>query len=386
MSTWLFAAQRLHRQGTPFVAVTVAATRGSIPREAGARMLVTSNTVIGTIGGGHLEYQAIEIARSRLTQPPGAMWRRFPLGPSLGQCCGGVVELLFEHDAGAGLEWLNRVASQVECGRPVVLASVVRQNYPARRVLVTDHDWRSHDADLALDSEITALARPMLATSNAQPTFTRLSSPAADGDHPMLFLERVAQADLHVMLFGAGHVGRALIKVLGELPCRVTWIDSRETEFCSPLPENVAVECTDTPEAEIASAAPHTCFVVMTHSHALDFSLTQAILKRGDFRYFGLIGSVTKRKRFENHLRRQGVPSEKFERIRCPIGMPGVTGKEPGVIAVAVAAELLQLRTCHMSRQAALPELKSHRHMFIDAPAEAQAMLDGTHRIPDAVH
>lgn len=250
MNDWLQALAQTASAGKPCVLVTVASTKGSVPREPGAKMTVTARDVSGTIGGGQLEHQAIEIARGMLGGSATEL-RRFPLGPSLGQCCGGMVELLFD-----------------------------------------------------------AIAAP----------------------------------GLHVVLFGAGHVGRALVKVLGMLPCTVTWVDERETEFPGEIPANVSCEAVNAPESEVARAPADSCFLVMTHSHAIDFELSRAILARGDFRYFGLIGSLTKRRRFEQRLRAQGIGAGALARMTCPIGVSGITGKEPATIAVAVAAQLLALR------------------------------------------
>ena len=250
------------------VLVTVASTRGSVPREAGTKMIVTVDAVHGTIGGGHLEYQAIGIARAQLggdAQSARAM-RRFPLGASLGQCCGGIVELLFE---------------------------------------------------------------PIFGSAE-------------------LFAERVRGSGFTAVLFGAGHVGRALVRVLAELPCRIVWVDEREAEFPRDVPPNARVLCTDAPEEAIDEAPPGAYFLVMTHSHALDERLAERILQRGDYAYFGLIGSQPKRRAFEKRLARRGMPAERLATMTCPIGIAGVKGKEPGVIAIAVAAQLLGVRAVNI--------------------------------------
>jgi xanthine dehydrogenase accessory factor len=147
------------------------------------------------------------------------------------------------------------------------------------------------------------------------------------------------------MLFGAGHVGAAIVRALAELPCRVTWVDEREDLFPEQVPANVTVEATDTPEALVAQAAPGTSFLVMTHSHALDQRLAEAILKRPSFDqdWFGLIGSNTKRKQFEHRLAERGIAQARLDAMACPIGVPGIEGKAPAVIAVAVAAQLLMV-------------------------------------------
>jgi xanthine dehydrogenase accessory factor len=257
------------RCGGDCVVVTVASTRGSAPREAGARLIVTAQGVHGSIGGGHLEWKAMEIARDLLASGDENAQRRFPLGATLGQCCGGVVNLLFER----------------------VAASAIMQYAQA--------------------------------------------------------------ADFHVVLFGAGHVGRALAGILGGLDCSVTWVDSREAEFPAEVPVNVAREATDVPEAEVDAAPAGSHYLVMTHSHALDFELTARILRRGDFAYFGLIGSLTKKRTFERRLLARGFAPESLARITCPIGIPGLGGKQPATIAIAVAAQLLELRERAAERDAA---------------------------------
>ena len=146
-----------------------------------------------------------------------------------------------------------------------------------------------------------------------------------------------------LQLYGAGHVGRAIVNLLASVACRVQWIDERESEFpAQRLPPHIQPVCVEPVQAEVDQAAPGTFFLVLTHSHDLDMAITQAILARGDFGYLGLIGSQTKRARFEHRLLERGVSPQLLGRMVCPIGVPGIMGKEPEVIAVAVVAQLLQ--------------------------------------------
>jgi xanthine dehydrogenase accessory factor len=154
------------------------------------------------------------------------------------------------------------------------------------------------------------------------------------------------------VLFGAGHVGRALVNVLSALSCRITWVDSRDDALPTAVPGNVECVATDVPEAEVAAAPAGAYFLVMTHSHALDEQLAGAILARADFAYFGLIGSVSKRRQFERRLEARGMPRSRLTAMTCPIGIAGIAGKEPEVIAIAVAAELLQVRSGQAAAQA----------------------------------
>jgi xanthine dehydrogenase accessory factor len=152
-------------------------------------------------------------------------------------------------------------------------------------------------------------------------------------------------APMHIVLFGAGHVGHALVHLLGSLPCVVQWVDERDELFPDETPPNVQVEATDTPEAIVDAAPPGAWFLVMTHNHALDFSLATRIMRRRDFSYFGMIGSKTKRVKFERRLLERGVELERLARMTCPIGVEGVVDKAPAAIAIAVCAQLLRLRT-----------------------------------------
>jgi xanthine dehydrogenase accessory protein XdhC len=149
---------------------------------------------------------------------------------------------------------------------------------------------------------------------------------------------------LHVVLFGAGHVGHALVTLLGSLPCVVQWVDARDECFPDEVPANVQIEATDTPEAVIDAAPAGSYFLVMTHNHALDLALAAHIMRRRDFAYFGMIGSRTKRVKFERRLIERGVAPERLKQMICPIGLPGIVDKAPASIAVAVCAQLMQVR------------------------------------------
>lgn len=256
----------------PAIVVEVTAARGSAPRGRGTRMLVAADACFGTIGGGHLELQAVDTARAMLRESDAApRSRHYPLGPALGQCCGGAVTLQFDRlDAAVLDRWLE-----------------------------------------------------------APPRF-------------------------HLQLYGAGHVGRAIVCALRPLHVVVDWIDEREAQFpAGPMPDEAAagaarvrMVCVDAVEAEVGEAPPGAFYLVLTHRHDLDLRITAAILQRNDFDFLGLIGSKTKRARFVRQLTARGVPPEAIARMTCPIGLPGIDGKEPEVIAAAVVAQLLAASSC----------------------------------------
>ena len=313
-------AAALVRAGVPVAMVTIVEVKGSAPREPGIRMLVTGDDLIGTIGGGHLEWRGMAIAREMLdaaaqgeaaSLAPDATRRvvRIPLGPALGQCCGGVVQLAFERLGPADLEWLDAVEAAFAARRTVTRA--VPAAGPVRHAI-----------------DRTPLPTLPAVTLHEDGSWTDLLAPD----------------EMHVVLFGAGHVGHALVKVLGTLPCTVHWVDERDTLFPAGLPGNVVAEATDTAEAVVDEAPPGSYFLVMTHSHALDQALCERILRRTDFAYFGLIGSKTKRARFEHRMVEHGINPAAFVRMTCPIGVAGITDKAPAMIAVAIVAQLLQVR------------------------------------------
>ena len=343
MSDWLAALTGRRARPEPAVLVSVVSTKGSVPREPGARMVVTAGSIDGTIGGGHLELQAIGIARDMLAtadRSGGGELKRFPLGASLGQCCGGLVNLLFE-PIGADAVWLDSLASLRRAGQAVVVVTTASRATTGK-LLVTAESLHGSLGDPELDENTAATARAMLSGgSSAQLVHVAAGEPRRE---ELVFLEALRDPDFRILLFGAGHVGRALVGVLSGIPCHVTWVDSRESEFPSEIPGNATIVVTDDPEAEIAVAPSGAYFLVMTHSHALDQALAEGILKRGDFAYFGLIGSMSKRRQFERRMGARGIPAERFTEMTCPIGVPGIKGKEPATIAVAVAAQLLQVR------------------------------------------
>ncbi|MES2756392.1 MAG: xanthine dehydrogenase accessory protein XdhC [Pseudomonadota bacterium] len=327
MDEWTIASRE------PAVLVTVAIVEGSGPREPGARMLVAGPNLAGTIGGGHLELRAIDTARCMLRDGAPRHFERFALGPSLGQCCGGVVHLAFE---------------LVDPAQAAMLAG--------RRAA---DSWRLAALDGAADGALFDGGGSQLAGS-AAPVFAR-----SRGTHVMQeqdgrrwLVAEVAAPRAHVMLFGAGHVGAAVVRALAHLPCTVTWVDEREDMFPAGVPANVRIEPTDAPEDLVAGAPANASYLVMTHSHALDQRLAEAILARPAVGWFGLIGSHTKRKQFEHRLRARGFDAARIDAMACPIGLPGIAGKEPAVIAASVSAQLLMLWEAATRADAGAPPIR----------------------------
>ena len=316
------------------VVVTVVGVRGSAPREIGAKMIVTGRETIGTIGGGQLEYQCTRIGVKQLQQEgpysSQRLQRRFPLGSNCGQCCGGVVDVMFERIAASSSAWLGALKRLHDERRAVVVVTPLDES--AGRYLVTEDRCLHFARDAACADEVTAAARRMI----------------VENAHALLLgnflLESVLPCNFHVAIFGAGHVGAATVDILSKLDCNIRWIDSRRNVFPAQLPDNVTQVASASPAQEVAAMPWGTNYLVMTHSHPLDFEICDQVLRRGDFVYCGLIGSASKRRRFEREMRKQAMPGALLERLTCPIGVGGIASKKPVDIAVAVAAELLRVR------------------------------------------
>ena len=355
---WLDAVSLALARSGCAVLVVVAATQGSTPRETGAAMVVSDAGASGSIGGGHLEYEATRIAREALGSPEasGTWIVRYPLAARLGQCCGGVATLAFSKLDRLAYAWLEHANACARTGAPFAIVS--RIGAATTRLVVTRDDVHGMLGDATLDSAAIALARTRLAGAGGAVALVRS---AHEEDAPLLV--QVERADAFtVLLFGNGHVGRALVGVLGVVGAQVRWIDSRAADFPAVAPQNAEIVVTDAPEDELRDAPPGAFVVVMTHSHPLDFELTEAALARGDWRYLGLIGSKSKRAQFERRLAARGFVGD-LSRLRCPIGTEGVAvrGKHPGAIAVAIAAEMLVVREAAAARADAprgLPALR----------------------------
>lgn len=280
------------------VRVVVAAVKGSAPREVGAAMLVWDGGQSGTIGGGALEHAAAEAARTLEADH----LSHHPLGPALGQCCGGAVTLLSELYDGARV---GQLSGEV-LARPTQGASI---------------------APLAV-RRLLASARG----SGARP------GPALVGGW---MVEPFARATRPVWIWGAGHVGRALVDVLNPLPeVAITWVDTAPDRFPDPVPNGVATLPASEPGRLVAHAPADAEHLILTYSHALDLDLCHRLLGHG-FARAGLIGSATKWARFRARLAALDHAPEQIARIRCPIGDPTL-GKHPHAIAVGVAADLLR--------------------------------------------
>jgi xanthine dehydrogenase accessory factor len=345
MNEWIDELSDLAAAGERAVLVTVAGIRGSAPREIGAKMIVTANETIGTIGGGQLEYQSTRVAVEMLDAIDSSL-RSFPLGSSMGQCCGGVVEILFEPLADGLLpDWLRDLRALHGQREPAVIVTRISKSNPVKFVATAEQVFGAGESEV--DAALLATARRVLqadrvTTRNIQELYEPIVAP-----------------DLNIAVFGAGHVGSAVVDALANLDCNIRWVDSRRKMF-KHVPVNVRPIEASEPALEVAAMPANSFYLVMTHSHAMDFDICDRILRRIDSRYCGLIGSLSKRRRFEKRYRQQGMTDALIEQLICPIGVNGISGKKPAEIAVAVAAEVLKIQERALEQAAA--ELPANVH------------------------
>ena len=283
MKVWALIARALEAQGSCAM-VTVVRAEGSVPREEGARMVVTDAGFHGTIGGGTLEWKALAAAQRLLGKPRRVEMLTQSLGPDLGQCCGGRVTLAIESFDAASLTEAKALALRESAG-----PFEVRGRLPV-------HDLAEH----------------------------------------------FGEARRAVLLFGAGHVGRALVLALAPLPFDVTWADPRPEAFPGAMPQNARGFAGD-PQEVVAAAPEGALAFIMSHSHALDLEIADSALRNPRIAHVGVIGSATKRARFERRLRQGGIAESRVKSLICPIGAGGIRSKLPAAIAVSVAAQILAL-------------------------------------------
>ena len=353
MRIWSVVAEMVASHGRCAL-VTVAEVRGSAPREPGARMVIAPDGGFrGTIGGGELEWRAIGAARDALSRDgAAATLDRLTLGPDLGQCCGGSVRLLTEVFDRDRLDEVRALAAREAAG-PFVTRGRIRP-HGVERLVVDGPTPGAHHAGGA-DRPVT---RPIAVDAPAggdaapeRPSNVRQCAGNSGGEHadpPVVLagdgviVERFHDPRRPVWLFGAGHVGRALMLALAPLPFEVTWIDERAGAFPAAIPANVRSLPSADPAGEVARAPDGALIVVMTHSHARDLAIVHAALAARRFGYVGLIGSASKRARFARRLREAGVAQACVAELVCPVGLPAIASKHPAAIAAGVAVQLLE--------------------------------------------
>ena len=275
--------------------VVIISTKGSAPRKANSQMIVTEQGAFGSIGGGQLEYQITSICRQGLlsVQKFDREVRRFALGPSLGQCCGGSVSVLIEYFSQSDVTELQKLKQSA--------------------ILIHELDTNKF---------------PYEGTQSLSP------------DNKKFFREQLFRTKTDLFIWGAGHTGREIMESTKSLPLNRYWIDIARERFPNSLDEDIHVIWADDPTRLVSNFPDGGIHLILTHSHQLDLAIVQSLLSQNKFYKLGLIGSMTKKARFKSQLSKAGFKSVDINKIICPIGLPEIEGDEPFRISLSVAGQI----------------------------------------------
>jgi xanthine dehydrogenase accessory factor len=326
---WHLAAAALGA-GRPAVMVTLFARLTQGAREAGARILVSEEACAGSVGGGALELAVVARARDLLGRPRGSALESLGEADGTGRRCGGRARFHFRILDPQDRAWVGRLAEAEHSAEPAVLLSCVGD---AEGPGVGSPVIGPTDEVDGLPRGLAAEVRRQLAGSRA-PAALRAAGKT-------WLIEAMEGPGPAVWLFGAGHLGQAVARALAPLPFDLTWLDAREGLFPEGLPGAVACRHCPAPDATVAEAPPGAAYLVMTHGHGMDFAICEAVLRRGDAAYLGMVGSARKAAACRMRLTERGIDPGRLGEITTPIGLDGITGRAPAVIAASVAADLL---------------------------------------------
>lgn len=333
MSFWQDILREHIQNGYTSVLITLAVAKGSTPRNIGSHLLVTEKGMIGTIGGGNLEYRAVNRAKELLREDqPTPEILDLPLGPELAQCCGGRVTVLLSPLEQKDMEWLQVLTGPDTFSSDNALLTTWQENALSRTVVrnLSGMELQDHS-----HSDLFRRYR-----QSGKPECEEFEK----GGAYFSLIEPTTSFEFHVTLFGAGHIGKAIVNILQTLPCQIDWIDERRELFPANRPDQVQIKNELRPALYCSDIPKDSFILVMTHDHQLDFDICEKILRNERFSFLGLIGSETKSTRFRKRLRLRGIEENSLENLACPIGLKELSGKLPAEIAISVVADVLKAK------------------------------------------
>ena len=349
--TWLSSFKKAIALNNGCVLLTVIETKGSTPCSVGDKIIFSNKQLtFGSIGGGNLEFQALTLAKDLLNKDTNATHlEKYPLGATLGQCCGGYVKVMFESFVNSSPQlkkknsWLETVSDLIEKQQDFVVATIIdnqtdKRNSGKKFVYTANSDKSPSSNDLT--SKISAGAYNLLSTNNS-PTIAQYQNSSESLIE--VCYEKVNNTELQsVAIFGAGHISRALMPILTKLPIRIYWIDDRAEQFEQYQGDTsqINIICDDFISG-LADLPEETYCLVITYSHKMDFDICEKIISRNSFTYLGMIGSRIKGNKFRDRLLKKGYPKETVDKFICPIGAKQKFLKSPTAIAVTIAMDLL---------------------------------------------
>ncbi len=349
--TWLSSFKKAITLNNGCVLLTVIETKGSTPCSVGDKIIFSNKQLtFGSIGGGNLEFQALTLAKDLLNKDTNATHlEKYPLGATLGQCCGGYVKVMFESFVNSSTQlkkknsWLETVSDLIEKQQDFVVATIIdnqtdKRNSGKKFVYTANSDKSPSSNDLT--NKISAGAYNLLST-NDSPTIAQYQNSSESLIE--VCYEKMNNTELQsVAIFGAGHISRALMPILTKLPIRIYWIDDRAEQFEQYQGDTsqINIICDDFISG-LADLPEETYCLVITYSHKMDFDICEKIISRNSFTYLGMIGSRIKGNKFRDRLLKKGYPKETVDKFICPIGAKQKFLKSPTAIAVTIAMDLL---------------------------------------------
>ena len=348
MNSWLKPVKTASALNKGFVLLTIISTKGSTPCSNGDKIVFSgAESVFGSIGGGNLEFKALSFAEELLSlNSNGTYLKKYPLGASLGQCCGGYVNVMFESfiQSDATNSWIKTVSNLLQDNEDFIVATIVDGNseieFSSKKFVYLDGNLSPNIDDKKISSLITKSAKDLLLLSDS-PTIVQFENQS--GALTEVCFEKVLTSEVQpVVIFGAGHISRALMPILINLPIKIYWIDDRAEQFDKYQGDTSQIDiiCDDFVQS-IPDLPDSSYCLVITYSHQIDFEICEKMITQNNFSYLGMIGSEIKGKKFRDRFHQKNFSEEVINKFICPIGDKQKFLKSPAAIAVTIAMDLI---------------------------------------------
>ena len=348
MNSWLKPVKTASALNNGFVLLTIISTKGSTPCSNGDKIVFSgAESVFGSIGGGNLEFKALSFAEELLSlNSNGTYLKKYPLGASLGQCCGGYVNVMFESfiQSDATNSWIETVSNLLQDNEDFIVATIVDSNseieFSSKKFVYLDGTLSPNIGDKKISSLITKSAKDLLLLSDS-PTIVQFENQS--GALTEVCFEKVLTSEVQpVVIFGAGHISRALMPILINLPIKIYWVDDRAEQFDKYQGDTSQIDiiCDDFVQS-IPDLPDSSYCLVITYSHQIDFEICEKMITQNNFSYLGMIGSEIKGKKFRDRFHQKNFSEEVINKFICPIGDKQKFLKSPAAIAVTIAMDLI---------------------------------------------
>ena len=348
MNSWLKPVKTASALNNGFVLLTIISTKGSTPCSNGDKIVFSgAESVFGSIGGGNLEFKALSFAEELLSlNSNGTYLKKYPLGASLGQCCGGYVNVMFESfiQSDATNSWIETVSNLLQDNEDFIVATIVDSNseieFSSKKFVYLDGNLSPNIDDKKISSLITKSAKDLLLLSDS-PTIVQFENQS--GALTEVCFEKVLTSEVQpVVVFGAGHISRALMPILINLPIKIYWVDDRAEQFDKYHGDTSQIDiiCDDFVQS-IPDLPDSSYCLVITYSHQIDFEICEKMIIQNNFSYLGMIGSEIKGKKFRDRFHQKNFSEEVINKFICPIGDKQKFLKSPAAIAVTIAMDLI---------------------------------------------